>query len=322
MDPQEYLISTLESLQTPIKAESIGKTPLEEAIFAKVMSKKFRKLKADEETIKVTRRAIHTAVSTGQPVIISFLFGGYKLWRFDEAPEIDWAEIFAVTYFVRWLKTIAAVYPPGVTLDFYSEDIAVETLNNIARNETERYSQTFKAMLDWIRPYVPQNVNLSYRRYGDEYNTYADYLRELDAGKARILRQNHGKLPTLNDAQKAATELNVRLLPGQDSDPLWREKVEVVHKGVEATDTMSRYLNDPSLIMACPTKYSGWVAVGSTKRSYAKFWAGVGALQRAGSSFNELVLTPNQLKTTEFEWAPIKLDGLKGKSFSQLRILK
>ena len=42
--------------------EDIGKTPLEDAIFAKVMSKKFRKLKAGVESIQLTKEEIKILV--------------------------------------------------------------------------------------------------------------------------------------------------------------------------------------------------------------------------------------------------------------------
>jgi hypothetical protein len=301
--------------------QDIGSTPLEDAVLAKVLSKKFRKLKADDHTVAVARRAVRTAIERGEPVTVSFLFGGNKLWRFEEAPEIDWAELFAVTYYLRWMQSIASVYEPGARLDFYSEDVAVETLNNVPRSETIHYSETFRAMLDWLKPYLPERVSVTYRRYAEEYASYDDYLRELEDAKKKVLAKNGGNLPSLTDRQKTATELNVRTLPGQTDDPHWREKVELVHRALEETPTLVRYFNDPSLVMACPTTYSGWVAVGSTKRSYAKFWAGVGALQRDGDSFHELVLTPGQVKDGQFEWEPVQLEGLKGKNFSRIRVL-
>lgn len=85
---------------------------------------------------------------------------------------------------------------------------------------------------------------------------------------------------------------------------------------------MHRYFNDSTLVMACPTVYSGWVAVGSTKRSYAKFWAAVGVLEKAGDSFNELVLTPRQLEAAKFGWEDVQIEALKGKNFSKIRVLR
>ena len=316
------MLSTLSDLAKPLPIENSGAASLEDAVLAKVMSKKFRKVRADAETQRVARTAVRTAISQNKPITVSFLFGGNKLWRFDEAPEIDWAELFAVTYYLRWMRTIASVYKPGAHLDFYSEDVAVETLNNVTRKETDEYARTFRAMLEWLKPYLPPRVTVGYRRYGDEYASYDDYLRELEEAKARLLRENEGKLPEMTDRQKAATELNVRPLPGQTNDPEWREKTELIHRALEETPTLHRYLNDPLLVMACPTDYSGWIAVGSTKRSYAKFWAAVGALEKAADGYHELVLTPAQLEKAQFDWEDIRLDGLQGKNFSRVRIVR
>jgi hypothetical protein len=45
MTAQDYIISTVKALKTPIQMESIGSTPLEDAIYAKVMSKKISQVK-------------------------------------------------------------------------------------------------------------------------------------------------------------------------------------------------------------------------------------------------------------------------------------
>lgn len=322
MTAQEYIISTLEALAEPVQMEDIGKTPLEDAIFAKVMSKKFRKLKANERSIRITKRAIAEAVKNNQPVTVSFLFGGNKLWRLDEAPEIDWAELFSLVYYLRWMKSIASVYPPGARLDYYSQALNVETMNNVPLSESDQYNKTFRQMIDWIKPYVPKNIFITYREYKDEFNNYDDFVKELEKAKQETLKANGGELPKLSAEQKAATELNVKLRPGQDKDPLWREKVELIHQSIEETETFKRvYFSDKSLILACPTIYNGWIAVGSTKRSYAKFWVGAGVLGKTDNGFNELVLTPKQLESNKFKWKDIDLNGLKGKNFSKIRIL-
>ncbi len=320
MTAQEYIQQELRKLAEPIVLEDIGNTPLEAAIYAKVMSKKFRKLKADEDTVKIVKKAIELAVKNNQPVAFNVVFGGNKLWRLDEAPEIDWAELFSAIYFLRWMKSVASVYKPGAWLEYYSEDVVLEELNNLPKAETDQYAAGFKAMLAWLQQYIPKGVTVSYRRYTEDYDNIADYYAELKVAKAKVLDELGGKLPELSEAQKIATELNVRLRPGQDDDPLWREKVEFIHQSIERTETVERYFYDPKYIPACPTYYPGLVVTGSTKRSYVKFWVGVGALERDGDSFHDLVLSPNQLSEAKFEWEDVHLDGLVGKNFKKIRV--
>lgn len=320
MTAQDYITSILQTLAGPVKPESIGKMSVEDATLAKVLSKKFRKVRADDLAIATAKEAIQYAVARNEPVKFSLLFGGNKLWRFDEAPEIDWAEFFAVVYYMRWMKTIASVYKPGAAFIFYSQDISVERLNNVPKTETEKYTKTFIEMLDWLKSYMPETVTVSYRRHADDVGGQAGYDREIEAAKAIVLAENSGELPVLSDAQRVATELNVRLRPGQTDDPKWRERVELEHQAIFRTVSLNRFFQEPGKIPISPTPFPGLIITGSTKKSLAKFWAGVGALEKSGDTFSPIVLTPKQLETADFVWEKVEIDGLKGKNFNKIRI--
>lgn len=322
MKPKEYILSTLEELSLPIQMEEIGNTPLEEAVYAKVMSKKFRKVKAGDDAVRLTKEAIKLFIKDNKPVRILEMFGGNKLWRFAEAPEIDWAELFSFTYFAQWARLIASVYKPGVIFEYFSQDISVESLNNVSRSETNKYSEGFKKMLAFVKPYLPENIQFEYVRHYDLFKNPADYDKEIDEAKKTFLKQNNGKYPEMTDVMKAATALNVKLKPGQDKDPQWMEKVEWEHQSIFITPTLKKIMDDPAKIWTCPTYYPDSVVTGSTKRSYAKFWAGVGALQKERDSYAELVLTPRQLETAQFDWQDVEIEGLDGKNFKKIRVLK
>lgn len=322
MTPKEYILSTFENLRAPIKSEDIGDTPLEEAIYVKLMSKKFRKLKAGDECVQIAKEAIKVSVKNNQPIRIFQMFGGNKLWRFEEAPEIEWAELFSLTYFIEWSRLIASVYAPGVIFEYFSQDISVESLNNVPRSETDKYSQTFRELLEFIEPYLPQNVKVVYKRHYELFDNPDGYSYEIEEAKKKILSDNNGELPKLDEHQLTATELNVKLKPGQNEDPQWRERVELEHQAIFITPTLKKYTSDPTIIWTCPTYYPDSVVTGSTKRSYAKFWAAVGALQKEGDNYAELVLTPKQLETTKFTWEDIDIPGLPGNNFKKIRIIE
>jgi hypothetical protein len=322
MTPKDYILSTLETLKAPIQMENIGNASLEDAIYSKVMSKKFRKVKPGDSAVKLTRQAISLLVKEKKPIRIFEMFGGNKLWRFDEAPEIDWAELFSFTYFSRWARHIASVYEPGVIFEYFSQDISVERLNNVPRSKTDKYSKTFISMLDFVKQYLPGNISFIYTRHHDLFENPNDYYKEIKEAKQQLLRQNNGKFPEMTDAMKAATELNVKLNPGQDKDPLWREKVEWEHQAIFITRTLKKVDDDPKKIWTCPTYYPDSVVTGSTKRSFAKFWAAVGVLEPKNDSFAELVLTPRQLESAKFDWYDVDIKGLEGKNFKRVRVLK
>ncbi len=322
MTAQEYIQTKLDKLAEPIVHENPGKVPLEDAIYAKVMSKKFRKLKGDPTILDIAKKAIKHSVENNKPIVINVIFGGNKLWRFDESPEIDWAELFVTIYYAQWLKSIASVYKPGAYLEFYSEDVVLETMNNLPPEETDQYSASFKTMLEWIRQYLPESINFGYKRYGEEYENRAAFLLELEEAKTKVWKELGKKLPELTEHKKYATELNVRLKPGQADDQQWREKAELIHLSIERTPTMERYINDLTMIPACPTYYPGCITTGSTKKSLAKFWVAVGALEKVDDSYSDIVLTPKQLETAQFDWESVQFAGLQGKNFSRIRVVK
>lgn len=322
MKAQDYIISTLKKLKEPLQVDQPSQESLEDAIYTKVMSKKFRKLKPGEEAVKLTKQAIKIFVEENKPVRIFELFGGNKLWRFEEAPEVDWAELFSLTYFVHWCRLIASIYKPGVIFEYFSQDVSVKSLNNLPRSKTDKYSETFRSLIKFVEPYLPPNVKITYTRHYELFKNPNEYYTELEEAKKIVLKRNGGKLPQLTDAMKAATELNVKLKPGQADDPQWREKVELEHQAIFETKTLKKISDDPAKIWTCPTYYPDSVVTGSTKRSYAKFWAAVGVLKPEGDSFAQLVLTPNQLETAKFSWEDMNIKGLQGKNFKKIRILK
>lgn len=322
MTAQDYISSELRKVAVPIVSADIGDMPLDQAILSKVLSKKYRKNMADQPAVNTAKKAIKLAIEAGKPIRLMLFFGGNKLWRLEEAPNIDWGELFSLLYYISWAKSIARVYEPGVIFEYFSMDICIERMNNIPHEQTDQYNDGFIKMLEWAKPYIPARVIIKYTRYGDLYKSRDDFYRELNISKQEWLKNNDGKLPELNDAKRRATELNVKLSTDQDRDLQWREKVELEHRGLFGTKTGGAYMNDPSLIPNCPTWYSGFIATGSTKRSLAKFWVGVGALEPSNDGYNQIILTPKQLETVDFEWVDTNIKGLVGKNFSRIRVLK
>jgi hypothetical protein len=321
MTAQEHIIAELEKLKQPIVLQDIGKIPLQDAIYNKVMSKKFRKIHADQPAIDTVKTAIKLSAESNKPIRLVLWFGGNKLWRFNEAPNIEWGELFSLIYYVNWAKYIASVYKPGVIVEYFSQDVCVERMNNVPHEQTDQYSADMLKLFEWAKPYIPDGVAIKYTRYGDFYNNRNEYYQELDTARKDWLQKHDGILPELDDAKKAAVELNVKLNLGQNDDPLWREKVELEHRAIFGTKAINEYSSNLSAIPHCPTWYSGFIATGSTKKSLAKFWAGIGALERSGNKYNEIILTPKQLESAKFAWEDTNINGLQGKNLSKIRIL-
>ncbi len=321
MKAQEFIEKKLEKLRSTEKTEVSFNSDkdLTDYIFKKLMSKKFRKFSVNLEYIPQIHGVIENSIKNNLPIKLIFPFGAYKLWRLEETPEADWAELFTLMYYVKWLKPILEVYKPGILFDFSSDDVIVERINNIPKKDTEDYAKSLNMIFDFLKNYLPKNIKFSLTPVSSHYTTeeFEETLKE----KISEMENQLGGLPVLNDHTRGMVELNVRLKPGQDKDPLWREKVELLHQAYYTLPKRRAYNNTKEKIKVFCIKMDNCIPVGTTKTSVAKFWPGVGVLKKKDDEFIEYVLSPSQLEKSEFIFEDISIEGLVGKNFNKIRII-
>lgn len=320
MKAQDYIQSKLDELVKPSgQKQPKDQEQLISDITRSVLSKKFRKYSLDTKVAEHVKNSIRINVEKNEPIKFTLPFGGYKLWRLDETPEADWAELFAIMYYTKWMKTVCEIYEPGAWFDFFSDDAVVKTLNNIPFEDTLAYRHSFKKILEFIKPYQPQNLDMTFTRVGDQYESQLEFDRELEQRVEETKKELRG-FPVFDDSQKATIELNVKLTPEQGKDPLWREKVFLIHESYGKMSKRRPYYRIPEKIMVVATPLWGMLCVGTTKDSVAKFWCGAGTLRSVGSTYRMLVLSPSQLGKTEFAYHPVDFAELPLKNFSKIRV--
>lgn len=320
---QAFLEARLRQLGAPPAVPPADDKSLEARILRSLLSKRFRKYGVTPPQRAGIAEAIRQNIARGAPIKLWYPFGGYKLWRFAEAPEADWAELFALMHCAQWLAPVARCYPPGIEFVFASDEIVIERFNNIAKAETEAYARSFEALIAFLRPFVPGNLAFSLAPIASLYEPGA-FEAEFAAHLAAQEAQNGGRLPPLPDWVRPAIDLNVRLMPKQARDPQWREKVFALVRAYGAMAKRGACLAAPDRIIVSVSKIENrnCIPVGSTKASVAKFWVGVGALDRTAAGFRDLVLPPSQAKRAKFDWVPVRIDGLSGRNFERLRVLR
>lgn len=318
MNPEAYIEKELAGLAAVSTSEK--PTDMREEIFRLLMSKKFRKWSVNPEYQEHIRNAIALNVAKHEPIKLTFVFGGYKLWRLEEAPEPDWAELFALMYYAKWLTPICDVYEPGVWFDFYSDDVILELMDNVPKEDTQAYLKTFRQLLDFMRSYVRPNLTFTLNRVGDQYVNEKDFARELETLKAEILKENDGRYPEISPEMRATIEMNVKLIPEQEKDPEWREKVFLLHEAYARVSKRRPYYRMPDKIMLITRQLKNTLAVGTTKTSIAKFWAGVGVLEKRDEGYIERIWSPKQLQEATFTKEPIHVKGLDSKNFTSIRV--
>jgi hypothetical protein len=340
MKAQDFISDKLQALKQPLNLPKFSGQELENEIVRLILSKKYRKFSVSDSVREGVKGAVHECVSQGKPIQAVQIFGGYKLWRLEESPEVDFAELFALMYYAKWLKPVCEIYQPGVWLDFFSDDVIVPIINNVPESDLVKYRQSFRRLIEFIQPYIPKNLKITFSRVGDQYDSQEDFLEELAERKKELAKQFKNGLPSLDDidtepvknveqyhgaptSRTAQTvELNVKATAEQKKDKFWREKVLLTH---DAYMTMSRrrpYYQVADKFNFLAGFLSGRLVTGSTKNSTMKFWVGIGALRPKGDDYETTVLSSNQLEKADFAFEPVAIKGLSGKNFSKIRIIK
>ena len=326
MNAQDYIVSQLEVLKEllAVNNKPINDSEMVEAIFSSLMSKKFRKYSVPEKNQLIIKDAIAKNIKNKEPIKISWPFGGYKLWRLEEMPEPDWAELFTIMYIARWLKPVCALYSHGVIFTFWVDEVVISKMNNIPQDDLDTYQKSFAHLLTFINPYLPINLRFEVFLERTQYESNDDFeaglVKEME--NLRQARSTNPKL--LSDAEIHSIEMNVKLTPEQSHDPLWREKIDIMHNAYYNLQEKQNRIR-PSYATANITAFTTFfepnvISIGTTKTSIAKFWVGVGALQKRGDTFIETILSPSQLERDKFEWEPIAINGLNGKNFNKIRL--
>jgi hypothetical protein len=325
MNSQEYINLKLDDLKKPTN------TPVPEndqllagAIFKIVMSKKFRKYSVTPELERHIRNAINLNIHNREPINVTFLHGAYKLWRLEESPEADWAELFAAMYYTNWLKTICEIYTPGVWFDFYVDDLIIPVLNNLEVSKVKEYINSFQKVLDFLKQYQLPNFKMTITGVGSQFGSPENFLallnKNIETAKADIQKAE----PLFTERQLEMVEFNAIPTSEQLKDPLWREKIHFAHDVYIKMKTEQGYHKKPEKILAFtqPLRSGTVMAVGTTKTSVAKFWVGVGVLKNKDQGFIEYIYSPSQLAESKFKWDAVSIVGLEGKNFSKIRIIE
>lgn len=321
MTPKEFIEGRLARLKTQSEAPSFSDDTERIAYISKaLLSKKFRKYAVDDALLEHLPKSLALNMERKEPLKFVLPFGGYKLWRLAEAPEADWAELFTLMYYALWLKPVAEAYEHGVWFDFSSDDVVVERLNHITKEETEAYRKSFENIIAFLKPHLPPNLSFTFTPVGSRY-TEEEFNAELNAKMEAWLKENGGKLPEASEKDKKMMDLNARKTPEEEADPEWYGKNKLMHDCYMAVEKRRPYNRAEDKVLVFTKPLPKGIAVGTTKTSIAKFWAGVGALVRRDDSYIETVLTPDQIASSNAKWTECSLPNSSEKNLREIRIL-
>ncbi len=314
MTAQEYIEQRLKGIKDK-KVKQEGN--LAGFIYDTIMSKKFRKYSVNPETYPKIREAIELNIKNNEPIKIVIPFGSYKLWKFDESPEPDWAELFAMIYYAYWLKPITDIYKEGVWFDFCGDDAILELMNSIPEEDTNKYKKVFRDLIKFIQPYLPENFKFTFSPVGERYSSKEEFMADLN-DQINRLKQNGTTQLTEKDIRRIQENIKTN-----KKEEINLEENHLIHDAYMSISKRRSYhqTSDRISISATPFGKRTSIPIGTTKTSVVQFQVGTGVLKKNGDNFIEYIYSPQQIETAKFVKENINMKGLDSKNFKTIRII-
>jgi hypothetical protein len=277
----------------------------------RLLSGKFRKSALNEDAKTQLASAVKLNVSKNEPLKFTYPFGGYKSWRTEGFPNADLAEFFTISYVSRFAKYIAEVYEPGVIVQFTSDDVIIEKIDNYRKEDLDAYSKTFVKIMDLFKPYLPSNIKLEFRRVVPDLYTPEEYKIDLE----EAVEEFNSKEDPLANFNPSGFEFNFLLDGKEDFTKLNQDERLELFKSLEPYS--SAYLSIPKRrafnrgedkIVIFSAKIPNAIDIGSTASSKAKFWAGTGVVEVDGDHMVDRILSPKQFESLKDQLSMEEID--------------
>lgn len=305
MDVQQYIKNQLQSCGTyqrqPQDQRSLDSLGLENYIISKIKTKKFRKWSIDTQLAQRIKDSVKNSLHQRGPINFILPFGGYKLWRLPTAPDVDWAEFFTLCHLCQYVSPIAESYKPGATITFLSDDIIIETMDNIPRVHITQYLRSFQNLLQIFQSHLPSNINLQLTRVSDLYKK-----EEFEMEISMLYQQIGSEMINWKESRKKSLYENAKLNVMWDGEknllditPEKRQKFlkrgVILHEAYRHSNVKYHMENSPNRIpLATKPTSRPSIVVGSTKNSACRFWTGLGVLEEKGGALTSRVLSYGQ----------------------------
>ena len=334
MKAQEYLKNRLENCSkyalTDEDQKILDNHGIEEYIFRKLASKKFRKWSLGETAEKKIKAKIATRISKKEPLHFNLSYGGFKLWRMPTAPEADWSEFFSIAYFSEYMAPIAAAYEPGTIFNFSSGDIAVTTANNIPQIDVDSYYASLEKLINMFNLHSVKNMHFKQSRLRDLFKDEQEFVEAGEKLRAEA-RKRFAEDEHYADEFRRGVIQNVQLKDGkEDLSKLSDEELNAYRsRSAEIVESMygipqiaNREREDDIAIITTFLRLDmPMIITGTTRYSTAKFWAGMGVLAKNKDRFAEYVITPRQWEQIkEQKHEVLDVDFVPLKNFKKLLI--
>lgn len=284
---------------------------LGEYMFHKITSSEFRRSKVDDELANDIRTKIQSHLDDGSPISFAIPFGAYKHWRTWSYPEPEWAEVFNVSYMLRYAAPLAAMYAPGIALHYSYGDCVMDTVSNMPPADTETYIARMKSLIGLFQERAPSNVKIDCVRINDFYSKeeHAAEFRAHYEDNLQNWERKHSEADRKSKLESALRNLmpkGIEDLTGLN-DEQWQRRALNSAMWCDAHDSLSRRRGF--------NKHSGHIQVGNIRgrrlelhvgscdTSVHQFWVGVGFLEARRKGLLPRIVSQEKLEFLKVEMA-------------------
>jgi len=266
-------------------------------ILAAVLSGKYRRSALDSGSVIDTERKVRAAVAEGRPIGFSVPFGGYKCWRVQSAPHLNWAEIFALSYLRGYGESIAERFSGGVTFSLSYCSGILDQVSNMPLEWQQQYLDELAAVL---RKLSDSAVNFVLKDIAECYEGHG-YLMEEFERNWTIVKEKWSR-PEDRDAVKkrlASARNNFVVVGVKDysmaSDREIEEAIIVSAQKCEALDSLekrrrfNKYSDNIQLVYVRGPAPA--IHIGSCRTSANHFAMGEGVIEIAGEELVARIVT-------------------------------
>jgi hypothetical protein len=300
----------------------------------KILRKKFRKTRIHGETEEDIRKKVALSIKEEKPLYFVILFGGYKHFWNPSYPEVDWAELFNLTFMVEYLSPLLKAHQPGVILDYGSEDVVMTTMDNYPSKDLDSYAESFEKLIKFYSRSFPKNCLVNYVRTGKKYNS--EKLKEKIKKKLPEKKEAWEKLPNQEKEKRLHRSCRSVMWHGEED---WSnlskddKAIKIVEsKLIEDTfyEVEEEFLGDyftgdnhiPIVLSWGLTDENvlHWLTLGSTYSSCVDFWIGRGILEDRGSRFVPRVVSKEQYQRIKNRLETVGVEILPLRNFHSIEV--
>ncbi len=290
------------------------------SFLARLLSAKFSGSKQSEVAISLVIDKLVYCFANKKPIVFIFGYGGYKNYNSPSFPEVDWAELFHMKYMTTFLWPILSTYKYGVKFEYESEEISIQ-FNNVPQETTDRYTVTFKSLLDYFcqKIYQANGVKIDFESviaremyspqdlydrmktyYGDMKKVYYDLSDEEKAVWFKRAKTNFLVKGTKDFSGVSEEELNKIIVDARiNNECFLAADYDLRIDFWERPNAISLFGTWGKTPCASPT--DGGLHLKSTASSNTDFWIGTGVLKLDSNNniLQELILSHNQYQDTK-----------------------